>query len=165
MRVLLADASLLFCLEQGHLLEAAFNSKLQLAVPDLLYEQELKNFNGSHLIKMGLCIQDLDDQTLTLAVDYKRRFPTLCLVESFALALAKMSSFAILTNNPILHQLAVSERVDCHKLFWLLDHIVNEKVISFDSLCMGLLALLNSPYCYLPHYELNEWIQEVLKKQ
>lgn len=120
---------------------------------------------GLSALWMGLCIQDLDDRTLTLAANYKRRFPTLCLVESFALALAKMSSFVMLSGNPILHQLAISERVDYHKLFWLLDRIVNEKVISFDSLCTGLLALLNSPCCYLRHYELNEWIQQVLKKQ
>lgn len=165
MRVLLADASLLFCLEQGHLLEAVFNSKLQLSVPDLLYEHELKNFNGSHLVKMGLCIHDLDDRTLTLAVNYRRSYSTLCLVESFALALAKMSSFVMLSSNPSLHQLAISEQVDCHNLPWLLDRIVSEKVISFDSLYTRLIALLNTPCCCLPHYGIKEWIQQILKKE
>ncbi|MCL1475744.1 hypothetical protein [Argonema antarcticum] len=133
MRVLVADASLLFCLEQGHLLEAAFNSKLQLAVPDLLYEYELKNFNGSHLVKMGLCIQNLDDRTLTLAVNYRRSYSKLCLVESFALALAKMSSFAMLSGNPSLHQLAISEQVDCHNLPWLLSWVFKASPIAINS--------------------------------
>ncbi len=46
MRVLVADASVLMDLEQGHLLEMVLKSTVALAVPDLLYEHDLKNRYG-----------------------------------------------------------------------------------------------------------------------
>ena len=165
MRVLVADASVLMDLEQGHLLEMVLKSTVALAVPDLLYEHELKNGNGLKLVEWGLCVEELDAQAVTLAAKYRRHCSALCLVESFALALAKISSWTVLTSNPTLCKLARAEQVDCHNLLWLLDRIVAEKVISLEHLHSCLMTILNSPCCCLPRHEVNEWIQRFFTKK
>ena len=165
MRVLVADASVLMDLEQGHLLEMVLKSTVAVAVPDLLYEYELKNRNGLKLVEWGLGVEELDAKAVTLAAEYKRHCSALCLVESFALALAKISSWTVLTSNPTLCKLARAEQVDCHNFLWLLDCIVAEKVISLEHLHSCLITILNSPYCCLPRHEVNEWIQRLFTKK
>ena len=53
MQVLVSDTSVLVDLERGSLLKASFSLPFQFAVPDLLYERELKNYVGEDLV--GLC--------------------------------------------------------------------------------------------------------------
>lgn len=62
MKVLVCDTSVLVDLERGSLLEATFSLPVTLAVPDLLYVQELSNYNGSQLLDLGLQILELDGE-------------------------------------------------------------------------------------------------------
>ena len=49
--VVVSNTSVLIDLERGCLLEAAFRLPSRFAVPDLLYEQELKARDGKRLIE------------------------------------------------------------------------------------------------------------------
>ena len=60
MKVLVSDTSILIDLERGSLLETCFRLPFEFAVPDLLYERELKNHGGDNLLRLGLRIEDLD---------------------------------------------------------------------------------------------------------
>ena len=53
LQVLVSDTSVLIDLERGALLTASFRLSYGLAVPDLLYRQELQNWNGEELVKLG----------------------------------------------------------------------------------------------------------------
>ena len=165
MRVLVADASVLMDLERGRLLETVLSSTVKLGVPDLLYEHELKNRNGPKLVEWGLCVEELDARAVTLAAKYKQRCSALCLAESFALALAKISNWTMLSSNPTLCKLARAEQINCHNFLWLLDRIVAERVISLEHLHSCLMTILNSPCCCLPRHEVNEWIQRLFTKK
>ncbi len=54
MTVLVSDVSVLIDLEHGSLLEAAFRLPFKFVVPDVLYELELKAYNGPALLELGL---------------------------------------------------------------------------------------------------------------
>ena len=46
MIILVADSSVLIDLERGHLLEAVLGGPDTIAVPDFLYDTELRDYNG-----------------------------------------------------------------------------------------------------------------------
>jgi hypothetical protein len=52
-QLLVSDTSILIDLERGNLLQATFKLPRPLAVPDVLYESELRNTNGELLIGLG----------------------------------------------------------------------------------------------------------------
>lgn len=49
------------------LLEASFRLTFRFVVPDLLYERELKNRGGGDLIRLGLVIEELDGDGVSIA--------------------------------------------------------------------------------------------------
>ena len=56
MKVLVSDTSVLIDLDRGSLVEPAFRLPFAFAVPDLLYERELKTHGGMDYIRLGLCV-------------------------------------------------------------------------------------------------------------
>ncbi len=60
--VLVSDTSVLIDLKRGSLLEASFRLPYRFIVPDLLYERELKNFEGDELLQLGLTVEELNGE-------------------------------------------------------------------------------------------------------
>ena len=118
MQVLVSDTSVLVDLERGSLLEASFRLPHRFAVPDLLYERELKDWGGEELIRLGLSVEELDGNEVERAITYQRREPALSLADCFALTLAKTRSWVLLSGDRALRQLAVDEAVECHGVLW-----------------------------------------------
>ena len=72
MPVLVSDTSVLIDLERGSFLEPVFRLPFEFAVPDLLYERELRDHGGPTLIDLGLRLEELDGAGVTLALAYRR---------------------------------------------------------------------------------------------
>ncbi len=106
MKVLVSDTSILIDLERGSLLELCFRLPFQFAVPDLLYERELKNHGGDNLLRLGLRIEELDSIGVNCALRYRREQPLISLPDSFALALAARNTWTLLTGDGALRKLA-----------------------------------------------------------
>ena len=74
MKVLVSDTSVLIDLDRGSLVEPAFRLPFEFAVPDLLYERELKAHGGPGLIRLGLRVEELDGDEVSIALgDLRRR--------------------------------------------------------------------------------------------
>ena len=114
MAVLVSDTSVLIDLERGSFLEPVFRLPFEFAVPDLLYELELKDHGGPMLIDMGLRVNELDGAAVTLALAYRRERSSLSLPDSFALALSKTRSWALLSGDRSLRAVALEEKVASH---------------------------------------------------
>ena len=155
MRVLVSDTSVLVDLERGSLLEASFRLPFQFAVPDLLYERELKGYSGDELIRLGLTVEELDGDGLTRALAYRQRVPALSVPDSFALALAQTREWILLTGDGALRQLATDEAVECHGVLWVLDEIHGSDVATVQELHDGLTAISGHPRCRLPRPEIR----------
>ena len=95
MKVLVSDTSVLIDLERGSLLETAFRLPYEFAVPDLLYEQEIEDYNGAELLALGLRVEELNEHAVAAALDFRRRQSALSLPDSFALALAQVESWIL----------------------------------------------------------------------
>src|SRR5436309_264289 len=88
-RLLVSDTSVLIDLERGNLLQMTFKLPVPLAVPDVLYERELRANNGELLRTLGLQVLSLSDVEVSLAQEYFGWARSLSIPDAFALALAK----------------------------------------------------------------------------
>src|SRR5712691_13120784 len=99
MAILVSDSSVLIDLERGGLLEAAFECGLTMVVPDLLFENELKDSNGAYLVKLGLTVVELSPDEVQLAQDLQALRPALSLADCFALACSTRDDHALLAGD------------------------------------------------------------------
>ena len=154
-QVLVSDTSVLIDLRRGSLLEASFRLAFRFVVPDLLYERELKNWDGGDLMRLGLVIEQLDGDGVSLALTYRKRAPALSLPDCFALALAQIRSWILLSGDSALTRLATDEAVECHGVLWLLDEMRDAAAVSIRELYDGLTAISQHPRCRLPKPEIR----------
>lgn len=156
MKVLVSDTSVLIDLERGSFLETSFRLPYEFAVPDLLYERELKRYGGKRLLELGLRVEELDGGGIGRALAYRQRRPSLSLPDCFALALARANSWVLLTGDSGLRELANHEHVDCHGVLWILDQIQDAATTTVQELYDGLTAISSHPRCRLPRFEIRK---------
>lgn len=155
MRVLVSDTSILIDLERADLLETAFSLPHELAVPDLLYDLELKEHGGEGFMRLGLRVEELDANGLGTALEYRRRQPLLSAPDSFAIALARQNRWCLLTGDGPLRALAQQDQVECHGVLWVFDQLHEQNAATADLLCGGLERLIGHPRCRLPQHEVR----------
>ena len=155
MPVLVSDTSVLIDLERGSFLEPVFRLPFEFAVPDLLYERELRDHGGPALIDMGLRVEELDGAAVALAFEYRRARRGLSLPDSFALSLSKANSWTLLSGDGSLRALALEEAVECHGVLWLLDRLHEHRILDQDALTEGLRQVAGHPRCRLPQAEVR----------
>ncbi len=129
MPVLVSDTSVLIDPERGSFLGPVFRLPYEFAVPDLLYERELRDFAGPALIDMGLRVEELDGPSVALALEYRRARRCLSLPDSFALTLSKTRSWTLLSGDGALRALAHAEEVECHGVLWLPDRLHGHRIL------------------------------------
>ena len=159
MKVLVSDTSVLIDAERGSLLDTCFGLPFVFVVPDLLYRQELQEHGGPALIQIGLRVEELDGDGVSLALGYRRDHRSLSLPDSFALALARLNSWILLSGDGGLRELARSEGVVCHGVLWLIDRVFEHGLASADRVCSGLQAIASHPRCRLPRHEVRARIR------
>ena len=152
----MSDTSVLIDLDRGSLVEPTFRLPFEFTVPDLLYERELKAHGGPDLIRLGLRVEELDGDEVSIALGYLRRRRSLSLPDSLALALAKTNAWTLLSGDRGLRELAEDEGVACHGVLWLLDRIFEHRVIDRSELYAGLDKIAAHPRCRLPRAEVRK---------
>ena len=150
--LLVSDTSVLIDLERGNLLQATFKLATPLAAPDVLYDRELRPTNGALLRTLGLQVLALDPNGTALAQRYKARSPALSVPDAFALALAKTGTHVLVCGDRALKDLALSESVECHGLFWILDRLLDASLVSPQHLHTALATIADHPRCRLPRH-------------
>ena len=168
MKTFVLDTSVLIDLDRGTLIKTTFHLPFNFTVPDALYERELRAHGGANFVRMGLLIQELDGDGVSLALGYLRKRRQLSLPDGLALALAKINAWTLLTGDRILRQrvdaanrrsnfeLAKEEEVQCHGVLWLLDQMSDHRVIGREHLCAGLGKIAAHPRCRLPRTEIRK---------
>jgi hypothetical protein len=162
-RLLVSDTSVLIDLERGNLLQTTFKLPTPLAVPDVLYERELRVPNGELLIMFGLQVLTLDEAGVGVAQGYLGRAKSLSVPDAFALALAKIGGHVLVCGDRALKELADAESVECHGLFWILDQIVDVGLLSAKRVHAALQTIATHPRCRLPKNLIVEYSAKFAK--
>ena len=155
MPVLVSDTSVLIDLERGSFLEPIFRLPFKFAVPDLLYDRELKDHGGPILLDLGLRVEGLDGTAVALALAYRRARRSLSLPDSFALAVSQTRTWTLLSGDGSMRALALEEEVECHGVLWLLDRLHEHRILGQDALTEGLQQIADHPRCRLPQAEIR----------
>ena len=129
MAILVGDANVFIDVTVSNLSEAMFRLDDTIATPDVLYQDELLQHHPE-LPGLGLQINRLSSR----GVDEVQRLRTLYKNPStndlFALALAKTKKWTLLSGDSDLRDAAVTEEVEVHGTIWLVERMVNSRVIS-----------------------------------
>ena len=155
MRVLVSDTSVIIDLERGELLEVLFELNYEFAVPDLLFEAELKPYGGDRLLERGLRVEELDGSGVSKAIARRRETASLSLSDVFALTLASENGWALLTGDGPLRALAMAEKVECHGVLWVFDELEAAALRDAKALHSGLSQIAAHERCRLPGREIR----------
>ena len=148
--ILVSDTSVLIDLDRAGLLEAVFALPHEFAVPDVLYDREMRGEWGERLLALGLRVAEVSAEGVGKALRYRQVRASLSVADSFALALAKERAWLLLTGDGQLRDLADGENVECHGVLWLLDMLEAGGTSDLQFLHDGLAALAAHPRCRLP---------------
>lgn len=155
MTVLVSDTSVIIDLERADLLDEMFLLPFDFAVPDLLYTRELEGDLGDKLIARGLRVEELTAAELRRATSVNRQHTKLSAPDTFAFTLAESRTWALLTGDGTLRELAATEQIVMHGVLWLFDQMADGNHVVFERLHRGLTQLFAHPRCRLPTKEVR----------
>jgi predicted nucleic acid-binding protein len=128
--LVVSDANVLIDMECGRLLDPMFRLDYRFAVPDVLFEAELREHH-SGLVRLGLRRMELNPDSVqyvaTLAADLRAR--GVGRNDLFALALARQEDCLLLTGDALMRGLAEAEGREVHGTLWLVEELVRAKRI------------------------------------
>jgi predicted nucleic acid-binding protein len=129
-KLLISDANIFIDMEVGGLTKQMFRLKeYEFAVPDVLYETELKD-NHSGLPKLGLRRIELQPPAIEETVALGTKYPKPGRIDLMALALAKQEQCPLLTGDHRLREAGIAEGVAVFGTLWLVGEMLRAKIIT-----------------------------------
>ena len=129
-RLLISDANILIDMTEGGLLRSMFKLKFAFAVPDTLFEEELRTHHPD-LQYLGLQSIELEGDAVAYAGRLVQKYAVTGAGTNdlLALALAWQEECPLLTGDPRLREAAENEEVEVHGTLWLVEQLVNAGLI------------------------------------
>jgi hypothetical protein len=156
MIILVADASVLIDLERGDLLKVALAGPDMIAVPDFLYDMELREYDGPTLLAHGLQIIQLDAREMTAAQDlFNDNGCGLSLPDCSAFVCSGRTDHQLLTGDRALREHAEAAGMTPHGVLWLLDRLHDTGSVAPNVLHNGLTAMAAHRRTRLPKNEVE----------
>jgi uncharacterized protein YacL len=133
-QLLISDANILIDMDVGGLLEVMFRLDFAFAVPDILFEEELKS-RHPRLPDLGLGILELTaemiDDATRLIVRYGHRRTSRN--DLLTLALARQRRGLVLTGDADLRLVCNEQGIDVHGTIWLVEQMLNGRLVDFET--------------------------------
>lgn len=140
MLLLISDANILIDMEDGNLTPVVFRLPYEIAVPDILFELELRE-RHSHLLAAGLKVKSLTAESIKKTESFTQQYPRSSMMDHSALALALQEGCSLLTGDKDLRVAATKEGVEVHGTIWIVEQLLKQKIIqqpqakgSFDTM-------------------------------
>jgi hypothetical protein len=134
-QLLVSDANVVIDMDAGGLLKAMFKLDYSFAVPDILFEEELKA-QHPELPALGLKSLELREEAVKhveeLSVKYEKSGASRN--DFVALALARQEACPLLTGDSRLRQVCDAEEVDVHGTVWLVGKMMEQKIIGLAAI-------------------------------
>lgn len=131
MQLLISDSNVLIDLIVINQIDNMFKLPYSFIVPDILYDQELKN-DHSDLLEKGLKIKELSSKTIIYSMGLMDKYDKPGRNDLFALALAKQESSPLITGDQDLRDAAEKEAVVLYGTIWVIEQLIVYKFITVD---------------------------------
>ena len=157
MKVLVSDSFILIEFSKRELLDKMFQLEFELAVPNLLFHEELidlGSYSRQDLLGFGLRVESLDAEGVELAIAYQSERPALSLVDAFALALASHQGWNLLTEDRTMRSVADSKGIVHMGALWVVGRMLDADILSASLAVTVLEAMRDDPRCPVPKPEL-----------
>jgi hypothetical protein len=130
-RLLISDANIIIDMNTGGLLRLMFRLDATFAVPDVLYEEELR-IDHPELPRLGLKRLELSEDTVVYAGRLVEKYRGLgaSINDLLALALARQEECPLLTGDGRLRTAGQTEGIDVHGTLWLVEQMVRSRTIT-----------------------------------
>ena len=149
MLLLISDANILIDMEAGQLMERLFQLPMQFAMPDILYWEEIEP-GTPDLEVLGLKILEVRGEYVRYASELPDKYGTALSPNDYlALALARQEDCPLLTGDQSLKAVARAEDVTVMGTVWLLQAMVENRLLSVDE-AIAALALMTESRRRLP---------------
>ncbi len=136
------DTSLLIDLYIGKIIGQFFQLPYTFIAPDVIIA-ELHEPAGKLLIELGLQQMELAGEEVLEVIQLRSRYPKPSVNDLFALILARLLKATLLTNDGNLRKAAEQEGIAVHGTLWVLDEMVQIKIISPLQAIEALQGMLN----------------------
>jgi hypothetical protein len=130
-RLLISDANIIIDMNTGGLLRLMFRFDATFAVPDVLFEEELRT-DHPELLRLGLKRLELRENTVVYAGVLVEKYRSLgaSINDLLALALAWQEKCPLLTGDGRLRTAGQTESIDVHGTLWLIEQMVKARTIT-----------------------------------
>jgi hypothetical protein len=149
MQILVSDTSVLIDLERAGFETVVFSTGHTLVVPDLLYRDELADYDGQAWLQRGLQVVPLDEAEVSAAQGAFQGQKAASLNDCFSFSIAQSRGCILLTGDAALRRLAEARGVECHGILWIAD-VMADAGVDRELIERGLTTLLAHPRCRLP---------------
>lgn len=122
--LLISDANVLIDIEFGDFTSSIFLLPYDITVPDVLFEQEMKE-RHSQLLDLGLKVKSLTAEAVQQVHQLIAKHSQPSVLDHFALALALQEKCPLLTGDKALARAARSENVEVHGTLWLIERLLD----------------------------------------
>ncbi|HPR17459.1 MAG TPA: DUF3368 domain-containing protein [Candidatus Cloacimonadota bacterium] len=161
MDLLISDTCILIDLCNGGLLEKMSELPYNLGVPDAILsgffddETELINPNAEEIIHAGFQVFSLDYEGLMEVFELNQKYSKPSLNDIFGLVVAKKHNAILLTGDGSLRKSAVKENVDVKGILWIMDEMIDNKIIDMQTASARLQKILDEG-SFLPKSECDK---------
>ncbi len=129
MQLLISDCNVLIDLIVIDQIDNMFKLPYSFVVPDISYEQELKN-DHEYLLEKGLKIKKLSSELIMYSMELMEKYNKPGKNDLFALALAKQESSPLITEDKDLRDAAEKEVVVLYGTIWIIEQLIINNFIT-----------------------------------
>ena len=162
--VIVNDASCLFDLRKGGLLDVLQNLPHQFVVPLPVREFEVIDFSGEQwrkLDKAGLITHNLTPNEVAQALSMKERHSSLSANDSFCLATAVAYNGILLTGDSLLRKTAIGYGLRVHGVLWIIDELASIGGCTRSALIQALETWERDGRVFLPQHEIYKRLKQL----
>jgi len=118
-------------MEVSNLIKKMFELPYQFAVPDILYEEELKE-DHENLLDYGLIMKMVSEESILYLENSLSQYSKIGFYDKLALAVAKQESCPLVTGDGALRIAGKDEAIVVLGTVWLMDELIIHSLISME---------------------------------
>ena len=127
--VIINDTNIWIDLKLTNIIDKVFLLPYELAVPDILYNDELKDMDGELLEANGIKIIEMTNDEVVETAERSGMTNRVSFNDLITLVVAKSRGYILVTGDGNLRKIAKSENVELRGTIWLIDEMVSNNIL------------------------------------